>query len=318
MKGSRVCRLWAATAIGFAVTALFAPGMEAQPQHAGPCRPWTMRTLVSGQGLLENLEPDGHGGMLISAWQRSQIDRLTPAGRVSTLLAGVNAPGGLRVRGSTLYFTTGDNPISGSLNIADGTIDRLDLDTGARSTWAGGLTMPNGLEFLPNADAVVSRALGTVTGITRVRASDPGHPQINWSTLQGTNGLGVDLTGRWLYASVSSSADSPIYRVRISDPSDVELVANLSDGIINEGLDDLAVSHHGVTRGDIFVAANAASEIFEVNPVTGHSCMIASAPGWFPTSVKFGRGPGWRLHSLYVTAFDGTVRELDPPRQRRR
>ena len=64
----------------------------------------------------------------------------------------VYGPGGEIRIGRYLYFTTGDIiPVTST-----GTIERYDLLTGSHYTRAKGLTMPNGLAFLPNGDAVVT------------------------------------------------------------------------------------------------------------------------------------------------------------------
>jgi hypothetical protein len=52
--------------------------------------------------------------------------------------------------------------------------------------------------------------------------------------------------------------------------------------------------------------------VIQVNPLTGDHCDIVGGL-MNPSSLKFGRGPGWKQDSLYVTGFDGTVRELTPP-----
>src|SRR5689334_12085046 len=172
------------------VTAAVAPSAAAPTRSAlkGACAPWHVRTLLHDQGWLENLAFDGRGGLTISALTQGKLLRLTRPGRLTTLLSPVHAPGGQARDGRWLYFNTGDTlPL-----MPDGTVDRLDLRTGKRRTWASGLTMPNGLVLLPNGDAVVSRDLGTGTGLTRIRARDPKHPQFNWAKLDDTNGLAVD------------------------------------------------------------------------------------------------------------------------------
>jgi hypothetical protein len=65
-------------------------------------------------------------------------------------------------------------------------------------------------------------------------------------------------------------------------------------------------------RGVLYIAANATGEVIRLDPATGNHCLIATGLQ-NPSSVKFGRGPGWPADRLYVTAFDGTVRELTPP-----
>ena len=132
------------------------PAARAVAAGTGVCAPWRVRTLLQGQEWLENLAFDGRGGITISALDEGKLLRLSAAGRLSTLDAPVSAPGAQVRRGRVLSFVTGDAPDPAPV----GTIDRLDLRTGRRSTWAAGLTSPNGLAFLPNGDAIVSRDLG--------------------------------------------------------------------------------------------------------------------------------------------------------------
>jgi sugar lactone lactonase YvrE len=202
-----------------------------------------------------------------------------------------------------LYFNTGDIPTAEPT----GTIDRLDLRTGSRSTWASGLTMPNGLVFLPNGDAVVSRDLGSGTGLTRVRAHDPGHPQFEWARLDDTNGLAVDPSGRWLYVDRTFSQDGEVDRVLISNPSRVEVVGRLGAGVFP---DDMTIDRRGV----LYIAGFLSGEIYRLDPRTKSSCAIASDLEQ-PTSARFG-GHGWHPHHLYVTEASGHLSELIPPRHR--
>jgi sugar lactone lactonase YvrE len=271
------------------------------------CTPWTQKTLKSDLGSLENLEFDGTGGLLLSASGSGAIERMTPDGTVTTLVPGVNSPGGQRVVGRTLYFNTGDSAQSGLTNTADGTLDRFDLDTHARTTFASGLTMPNGLAILPNGDFVVSRDLGSGTGITRIPLGDPAHPQASWAKLDDQNGMAIDPTGTWLYADQTFTSDSAVWKLRISDPNDKSVVASLT-GPTPKGLDDMTIDSAGL----LYIAANGTGEVIRLDPATGVHCTIASGLQ-NPSSLKFGRGPGWAADRLYVVAFDGTVRELTPP-----
>jgi streptogramin lyase len=281
-------------------------GVWATPA-SGACVPWSASTVLSGQGLLENLVFDGRGGLLLSASGQGAILRLDRNGELATLIDDVYAPGGLRVRRGVLYFNTGDAAVSGVQGIADGTIDRFRFETGRRTTWARGLTMPNGLVFLPNGDAVVSRDLGTGTGMTRIRARDPDPPQFNWARLDDSNGMAVDPTGRWLYTVETFTPESRVYRIRIANPARIEVVASLG-GARTKGLDDLTIDR----RGRLYITANIAGEVIRLNPSTGATCVLASGLR-NPSAVKFGRGPGWSKRSLYVTGFDGAVTRLTPP-----
>src|SRR3954468_17097053 len=127
-------------AAAFVLTAFVAAVSNAAAADPKPCDPWKQRTVKADLGSLENLEFDDTGGLLLSATGPGAIERLTPDGTVSTLVPDVNAPGGQRVVGLTLYFNTGDAPQSGLTGTPDGMLDRFDLGTHARSTFASGLT----------------------------------------------------------------------------------------------------------------------------------------------------------------------------------
>lgn len=305
MRGTAKLLLLASTLASVALPVSLAGGSTRGRSSASappkPCTPWRVRTLISGQGWLENLAFDGRGGMTLSALAQGKILRLTPSRQLSTLIAPVFAPGGQRLSGRYLYFVTGDiTPPA-----PNGTLDRLDLRTGRRSTVARGLTMPNGLALLPNGDAVVSRDLGTGTGLTRIRARDPRHPQTEWARLDDTNGLAVDPSGHWLYTDRTLSPEGEVDRVLISDPRVVQVVGRLGAGVFP---DDLTVDKHGI----LFVAGFTSNQIYRLDPRTHASCAIASGLTQ-PTSPRFG-GRGWHANDLYVTDAGGHLSQLAPPR----
>jgi streptogramin lyase len=290
-------------AAGLLATAVLLPA-TAQAKAPRPCADWHARTLLSGQGWLENLAFDGRGRMTISALTRNRLLKLRRGGTPHTLLAPVDAPGAQVLRrGHFLYFATGDSVPP----LPTGTVDRLNLRTHKRTTWAGGLTMPNGMTFLPDGDAVVSRDLGTGTGITRIPRRHPGRPQFNWAHVDDTNGLVVDPSGRFLYTSRTLSPDGEVSRITIAHPRRVKAVGHLGAAV---GPDDLTVDAHGI----LYVAGFGAGKIFRLNPRTGRSCAIATGLHQ-PTSPRFG-GAGWPHKRLYVTTAGGDLVELRPPRPR--
>ena len=281
----------------------------AQAKAPDPCAGWTTNVLASGLGSLENLEPDGRDGLFISASTENAVLRLTRDGRTTTAVPNVTGPGGLRVRGNTLYFNTGDGMASGALGRADGTIDRLDLRTGKRTTWVRNLTMPNGLVLLPDGGALTSRdvAVMSPTGITRV--SPNGLVKAAWSDQPDSNGLAIDPTGRWLYSDETFTLQSNVYRTELANPSNRKVVASLFEPGVPKGLDDLTIASSGI----LYVAANSGGQVIRLDPRTGKHCAIVS--GLVTTSaVKQGRGKAFPASRLYVTGFDGRVLELVPPR----
>jgi hypothetical protein len=297
-----VGRLAAAVLIAFAVL------LPSAAEAALPCKPWQMRSLATGMGSLENVLADGSGGLLISASDQNAIVRMTPDGQYAPLVPGVTAPGGMRISDGILYFNTGDALQSGVAGTADGTLESYNLATHTRTVFAGGLVMPNGLAMLPNGDFVTSRDVGSGTGITRVPRGDPAHPQTSWVKTSDSNGMAVDPTGQWLYFVETFTAASNVYRVKIADPKQVEVVAALGNTVPPKGLDDMTIDGSGV----LYIAANGAGELIRLDPRDKSVCVIAS--GMMNTSaVKFGAGPGWPETNLYVVGFDGVVRELKPP-----
>lgn len=298
--------------VAAALAAIAAASVLAAPAAAPaalPCAPWKMRTIASGLGSLENVLPDGSGGLLISASSQNAIVRMTPDGNYTPLVSDVNGPGGLRIKDRVLYFNTGNGLQSGVDNTADGTIDSYDLATHARKTFASGLHMPNGLAVLPGGDFVTSRDIGgNQSGITRVPARDPAHPQEKWVDAADSNGMAVDPTGTYLYFVETFTDASNVYKVKITDPSQVETVASLGGTVPPKGLDDMTIDGSGI----LYIAANGSGEVIRLDPRDKSTCVIAG--GMQNTSaVKFGAGPGWPDTHLFVVGFDGVVRELTPP-----
>lgn len=273
-----------------------------------PCGSWAVKVVAEGLGSLENVEPDGRDGLLVSASDQDAVLRVRRAGAPQVVASGVTSPGGLRVRGNDLFLNTGDSAQSGVLGTADGTIQRVDLRTGRRTTWARGLTMPNGLVFLPDGSALTSRDVSVLgpTGITRV--TPRGVVQPRWSDQADSNGMAVDPTGRWLYTDETFTLGANVYRTEIAHPAHREVVASLLAPGVPKGLDDLTIA----SSGALYVAANSAGEVIRLDPRTGQSCVVAS--GLTTTSaVKQGRGRAFPPSRLYAVGFDGKVLELVPP-----
>ena len=289
--------------------------MAAAPIHvvtaASPCDGWTMSTLFSGLGILEYVIPEPRGTLLVSSSSRNTVERMSRAGATTTL-ASLNAPGAIVLRGGGAFVTTGDSATSGALNTADGTVDTLDLATGAVAVYSSGLTMPNGMTFSAAGDGYVTRDVPLDTTVTRIRVADPANPDTAWARVPTTNGARVDPTQTWLYTSSTFEAAADIRRVRLTDPTQVEVVVSLS-GVgspVPKGLDDMTMDAAGI----LYVTANGSGEVLRVDPVARTACVIASGLQ-NPSSVEFGAGGGFAADHLVVGGFDGTIRELTPPPQ---
>lgn len=287
---------------------VLAPYLVATTPADPSCQQWEMRTVAEGLGRIENLEPDGTGGMLIGASSRDAVERLLPDGTTTTV-ASVPAPGGLRVRGQTLHAVTGGSFLRGILEPGEGTVDMIELRTGERRVYSEGLEFPNGLVFDRDGDAYVSRDFGEDAHITKIPADDPMNSDRRWAALKDTNGLAVDPTDTWLYASTTFNAEAAVYRILLDDPTVIERIAEL--GSLTDpfnGLDDMALGRDG----HLYITANGMGRIWRLDPVSAERCIIASGLQ-NPTAAKFGRGPGWPSEHLYVSGWDGRIRELVPP-----
>lgn len=282
---------------------VWAPSASATPG----CAPWSVTTVASGFGMLENLAFDGKGSMYLSETSPAgpgSIRRLTPDGVRSVAVTDVISPGGLVADGGTLYFTTGNALVAGLFDSHDGTVDTLDLSTGTRSTYAGGLTMPNGLARTENGDLLATRNLGVTTGLTQVPAEAPHSPIVVRTDLGTANGIAID--GSTVY--VANTFD-PDLAVSVLDASDLTATART---ITVDGFGPITASDDMTVGpdGSIYLAQNLAGRVLRIDPVSGAACVVGSGMP-LTSSVETG-GPGWDRDALYATSFDGTVRKLSP------
>ncbi|HEY5856380.1 MAG TPA: SMP-30/gluconolactonase/LRE family protein [Aldersonia sp.] len=287
-----------------AAVAVLAPlwGPGAGTAAPSSCEPWAMTTVAHGLGSLENLALDGRGGLLLSQNNLvvpGSLDSLDPSGQVSTVVAGVDSPGGIVVRDRVAYFVTGDSTWAALPGGPTGTVDAVDLDTGARWTVARGLVAPNGLAGLPSGDLVVSGR----TGLTLVPASGSA-PRPYALDGVAVNGLGLDPSGRWLYVGTSVDPVPSVYRVDVTDPGAPPQRWTIPDAGLFPVPDDLAVD----SDGRVYIALNFAGLVVRLDTATGQACTLASGLTT-PTSVRFGS----ERDVLYVSSFDGTVTSLRPP-----
>lgn len=301
----------AAALLGAAAT-LGVSLVGAGPGRAAPapdsCHPWSSSVISSGHGVLENLAFDGRGGMLLSRSNLgpgSSIDRLQPDGRRDTVVRDIDAPGAIVVQGNRAYFATG-NSFTAGLTPGTGTVDYLDLDTGARHPYARGLTAPNGMAFLSNGDIVVSSDTAA-PGLTLVPKGAPDRPAPYALTGVTTNGIAVDAATGTLYTDSTFDPATKVYALDIAAPAAAPREWTIGGFGPFNSADDLTID----AQGNVYVALNVGGKVVRVNTATGAQCTIAEGL-LLTSSLRFGAGPGWDPNSLYVTGFDGTVRKLTP------
>ena len=273
------------------------------------CAPWTVSTVASGFGVLENLAFDGDGTLLLSEtvpFGDGAIRTLTPAGEKGTLVSDVASPGGIVVDGDRVLFTTGNNVMAGLWGSTNGTVESVDRDGENRTTITEGLTMPNGLAKLDNGDLLVTHAFGDEPGLSRIPALHPSAPTKVRTDIGSANGLFSTATQVYVGNTVERSTE-----VHVLDAADLTAEGTTltlpGSGATNAG-DDLVVD----SDGRVYMALNGAGKVVRVDPATGDSCELATDLP-LTSSVRFGSGTGWDATSLYTTSFDGTVHRLTPP-----
>lgn len=308
MHATRRTSAWAAAgATALLVTMISMVGV-ASSAEAASCPTWTKSTLAKGYGVLENLAFDGHGSLLLSeggvGGAAGGLRALSGTGVKSTVVPEVVSPGGIVVDGRTAYFNSGDGLASGLFNIADGKINKVDLDTGAVATVATGLVMPNGLTRLPGGDFVVSRDLGAGS---MMRVTPAGVATRFAPAATSTNGMAVDVARNQFYVDSTFNLTTEISVIDLDDPAAKPRTIQIPGiGPLNSA-DDLTLG----ADGNLYVALNIAGSVVRVNPDTGAQCTIAKGLP-FVSSLRFGAGTGWDPTALYTTSFSGTVSKLTP------
>ncbi|MEU8894793.1 hypothetical protein [Nocardia sp. NPDC048505] len=279
-----------------------APSAVAAP--APGCGAWSSSVVASGYTMLEGLGFDGRGGLLLSdqsADGPGAIRRLGADGARSTV-ARVDGPGAILVSGDIAYYTTGLGVSSALAGRADGSIESLDLNTGAIATVAANLRLPNGLARLPGGEFVFTSDMGPEQRVSLVRNGSYAGP---FAELTSTNGVSYDAERRRLFVSTTFAPTTTVAMYDIDRPgSDPKLFTLPGFGPLNGG-DDLTVGPDGA----VYLALSVGGAVVRLDPATGAFCTVA-ADLPLTTSVEFGAGPGWDPNALYATSYLGTVTEL--------
>ncbi|MCD2104150.1 SMP-30/gluconolactonase/LRE family protein [Rhodococcus erythropolis] len=302
---SRAGSIVAAIALG-SVVAVSAPAHASVPVDgsAGGCGSWTSSVVTTGAGMLENLEFDGNGSMVLS--QSALIGpgallKVAPDGTRTTLVGDVTGPGGLVARDGSVYFTTGNSTVSGLFGIADGSLRKVDVAEGSVTTIADGLVMPNGLVPLDGNRFLTARTL-TRPGLTVINSD--GTSSIVREDLGTVDGLAR--SGSTIYVTTTFDMVTAVHVLDAHDLGGAVRTITLPGFGPANMADDLTVGPDGA----LYVAFNAGGKVVRVDPDSGSSCEIASGLP-FTSAVKFGAGPGWDPNSLYTTGFLGEVHRLE-------
>ena len=290
-----------------AVTLVVAP---ATTDAAAPpaCTPWTKTTVATGYGLLENIGFDRRGSMLLSESSPAGPGKLVARranGTKRLVVPDVKGPGGIVVRGRNIFFNTGNTIASGIIGATDGTLDRVNLKTGKRTTVARGLSMPNGLIKIPKGFLVSRDAPVGASTMTLIRPN--GKQKTYAPAATSTNGMAYDAKRHRLYVDSTFNPTTTISVINTRKPGRAPRVITLPGiGPLNSA-DDLTLGRDG----QLYVALNVAGQVMRVDPDSGATCVIASGLP-FVSSVRFGAGKGWDPKSLYAVTFLGVITKLTP------
>jgi len=270
--------------------------------------PPRVRVLASGLGLLESAIVDGQGRLFFTSqtWDglTGAVLRMDhPDAAPVELAGGIVSPGGLAFdeRGM-LLVGFGDSPQGGLIGNVAGLAGLLLLnpDSGERETWITGLGMANGVARAADGTIFASNDFGTHID----RVDRYGNVHRRWARVPSANGLAIDPTGRYLYAS-QTFAPAAVKRVEIANPTNVTTHARPGPLAQAAALDGLAIDH----TGRLYVAANGAGQIWRIEP---NGSIRALARGLkCPSAVAIGHGTE-RFHkrNLYAVTFHGEIVEL--------
>ena len=295
-----------AVAAALAVVCCFlaAFGDSAMGAPACPDGPPEVRTLLSGQGVLESVIVDGRGRLFFT--NGDSLLRLDRPGDQPRRLVEITDPGGLALDvDGTLIVGYGNSAANGSVGDATGPsgLLRVDPDSGASEVYATGLSMANGLDRGPDGSFYASNDFGS--NIDRIRN---GQTERGWAKVESGNGLVVDSSGRYLYVA-QTFRPAAIQRVDLTNP------ANVTDYVRADAA-DVAAGLDGMARDDqdrLFVTANGAGELWRVDR-TPSICVLLDGLDPFPqgpSAVATGKGSGpFPAGNLYVVTFGGDVIEL--------
>jgi gluconolactonase len=284
-----------------------APAAHAVPDCA-PNQP-APKTLLSGRGVLESAISDAKGRLFYTDTGLKALMRLdSPTSEPKVVADGIDSPGGLALEPDGKLLVGYGDSVAGAqqapINPQAGLL-RIDPDTGARSTYATGLAMANGI--VRDVDGTVFGSTDVGTGIDRVAPDRSVTPA--WARVVSSNGLAIDRSRKWLYVN-QTFVPAAISRVEIANPSHVEPYVAAPTENAAAGLDGMTIDE----RDRLYVAANGGGEVWRVDP---DRKVCALARGFtLPSAVALGaEGHGFHADSLYVVTFSGVVAEIPHVRE---
>lgn len=287
-----------------AVIALLACASAADAATRLPSCPATgeKRTLVRESGALESAAFDAEGRLVYTNLSRRQLRGLDAPGAATRAIAvGIDGPGGLALEpGGTMLVGAGSGAAAVlAPRFGFARLLRVDLETGAKTTFARGLSMANGV--VRAADGTVYASDDLAGSLDRI--TPDGKVQRGWYRATDTNGLALSADGSTLFANRSFGSTRVMaidtatgaYRTYARPPGSLSWAL----------LDDLDID----AAGRLYAAAYLAGEVWRIE-TDGSICTLARGLVT-PAGITVGAsGAGFSPRSVFVTTHGGLLVEI--------
>lgn len=260
----------------------------------------TATVVLQDQGALEAAIFDTEGRLLLSNLGKKAVQVVARRGEQPTVLfANIEGLGGLALGSQNdLYVGTGSGVAAFIPSLGKAGILRFDLATGARQTYATGLTMSNGVRR--GSDGTIYASNDLAKSLDRVLPN--GKVQAGWLK-QNSNGMAFSADGQTLFVNQTFPAKVMAVDLRTSQVRVHAQPPGSLDGLA--AFDGMTID----AQGNLFVAAYVQGKVLRVSP-TGAMCAVASGLT-FPSDIAIGTGRnGFTAGHLYVTSHSGKLYEL--------
>ncbi|KAA0022595.1 SMP-30/gluconolactonase/LRE family protein [Antrihabitans cavernicola] len=307
MFGAAIRRTIGAGAVAVLAATTFsvlaAPQAAAAPVCPGAGQAPVLVGSVPG-AVLEGVTVDPAGRLYTTDAAAGRIFRIDAPGARPVQVASVptgNSAGALAWQpdGSLIVGYSGPSVLVGDV-ARPGTLARVDVNTGAVTPFASGLSAANGVAVAKDGSIYATNDFGNLVG----RVAPNGAVQPNWSSIPSANGAALTSDGAYLYVA-QTFANPGISRIPIANPGAPENVVSFGGGDVLKAADGLTLD----SRNRPIVPTDVSGEILRVDG-PGQVCTLAS--GLFVSSVvTYGRGTGgFSAGRLFRAGFDGNIYEI--------